>query len=169
MSNQPDPVIQNVIDWCKEDNIDCVDDSSKNTTLSWLLTINKNVIIYKQPEQPDRIYIQSQINISKNHQEMITKWNQTKKNDLILKLQTLVAQFDANIQIIQEETTITKIVLSKVRFHSTISKAEFLELYVRTDTIHGTILNHLRHSLGLELQQSQAQQKHSDSDNPLAG
>ena len=54
-----DSVKTNIIGWCNADNLKCVDESSNNPKFSWAILVGGEVMIYKQPHLPDRIYIQS--------------------------------------------------------------------------------------------------------------
>ena len=170
MSENQDVVKQNIMNWCNEDGIERVDESSRNPNLSWLVALGKpQILFYKQPNLQDRIYAQSQINVSPEHQTMIEGWDAIKRNNMILKLQTLATQFGININFQQEGNKITSISSFKIHFHSTIKKSDFLDLLVRVQNIHNTLLNQLRFSLGLELQQLQSQQQSSESSNPAIG
>ena len=78
--NSPYTVKKNIIDWYREDNRACVDASSQNTQFNFALLIANTVIIYKQPHLPNRIYIQSPIDISPEHQNLIETKPEIKKN-----------------------------------------------------------------------------------------
>jgi len=170
VSENQDVAKQNIMTWCTDDGITCVDESSRNPTFSWLLALsNPQILFYKQPNLQDRIYAQSQINVSPQHQTMIEGWDATKRNNMILNLQTLATQFDININFQQDGNKITSISSFKIHFHSTIKKSDFLDLLVRVQNIHNSFLNQLRFSLGLELQQLQSQQQPSESTNPAIG
>ena len=170
--NQQDIVKQNIIQWCKDDNIPCEDVSSKNHQFAWGLAIGKpETIIYKQPHLPDRIYIQSQITITPEHQELInTTWTLQKKNDMLLNLRMLAVQYDINMNF-QEDSNGKLIAISsfKIHFHSSIKKANILKMFIRVQSIHIVILNQLSKALGIEMKQLQAQQQSSDSSNPAIG
>ena len=75
-----DPTKNNIMGWCKADKIDCADESSRNAHFSWALLINKQVMIYKQPHLSDRIYIQSQIRLSTQHEAMLDSKPELKSN-----------------------------------------------------------------------------------------
>ncbi len=87
---------------------------------------------------------------------------------MILNLQTLATQFDINMNFQLEGNKLISIGSFKIHFHSTIKKSDFLDMLVRVQNIHNTLLNQLRLSLGLELQQMQSQQA-SESSNPAIG
>ena len=76
---------ESIIEYCKEDGIDCIDTSSKNPHHEWSLNLNK-VIIYCQKKYPHRIYVQ--VNISFG--ELVPIFN-TKENKG--KLMTLLKMF----------------------------------------------------------------------------
>jgi len=170
-SHQSDITKENIINWCKEDNIPCNDESSLNPQFTWSLTIgDPAIIVYKQPHLPDRIYIQSQIKIAPEHQTLIKDtWNVPKRNTFVVKLQSMAANLDVNMNFkFDKDGIMTSISSFKVHFHSTISKADFLQLFLRVQGIHRVLLNQLIIELGLELQQEQ-QKGQAGSDNPLSG
>ena len=179
MSNSPDPVKQNIIDWCNTDNIQCNDLSNDNPIFSWIVGMGKNLIlIYKVPQFPDRIYIESRIKISENHQKLINEtWNKAKKNNMLLTLKAVAVQLDFNISFTFEENDkkpkvkdkITEIKSNKVHFHSSIKKADFLSVFNRISNIHNHLLNQLSILLETEVKQLEEKQKLSESDNPLSG
>jgi len=170
MSENQDVVKQNIMNWCSEDKIECIDESSRNPSFNWLLSIgDPKILFYKQPHLQDRINAQSQIIVSPEHQTMIEGWNATKRNDMVFKLQTIATQYDISMNFQKEGDKITMINSFKTHFHSTIKKSDFLELFIRVQNIHMNLLNQLRLSLGLELQQLQSQQQSSESSNPAIG
>jgi len=157
-----DPAKNNIICWCKADNLKCIDESSNNPKFSWAILIGGEVMIYKQPHLPDRIYIQSQIAISPEHQTLIEA-KLDMKNNLMLNLTTNATNLDIgmNFQIVEEK--LKGVNLSKVHFADTISKADLLRNFLRVQQVHQTILNQLRSTLGLEFQQSKAQTTQPDA------
>jgi len=133
-SQQPDITKENIMNWCNDDNIQCVDESTSNPQFTWSLAIgNPAIIVYKQPHLPDRIFIQSQITISPEHQTLIREtWNVPKRNGFAVKLQSLGVQLDINMNFgFDRDGIMTSISSFKVHFHSTISKADFLKLFLR--------------------------------------
>ena len=148
--------------WCKADKIDCADESSRNTHFSWALLINKQVMIYKQPHLPDRIYIQSQIRLSTQHEAMLDSKPELKSN-LMYNLTITATSLDMGLNFQITDKKLKGINLSKIHFGSTISKADLLRLYMRVQQVHLTVLNQLNNTLGMEFQQS-----HQIQDEPNA-
>jgi len=149
---QEDIVKQNIMNYCTADNIRFEDQSSKNTNLDWCLMINGKVAVYKQQQYPERIYFQSGINIASEHQALITTNNQI-RNNILLRIPSLLAQLDVSCKITQANNSITQISLSKLHFHSSIKKADFLELYLRLYQVQEVLLNQLSVQLQVSLQQ----------------
>jgi len=169
MSDQPDPVKQNILDWCKEDHMKCEDVSDKNPQFAFCIQIGTQIVIYKKPKLLDRIFVQSQITVNPKHTKLIKSKPDLEKK-LMIGLPTLATQFDVSISFdATKDNELTGIRIYKTHFHSSISKADFLALITRHQPVYNVILNQLRQELGFESQQAEAQQKFSDSDNPLAG
>ncbi|MCH7967095.1 MAG: DUF2299 family protein [Thaumarchaeota archaeon] len=166
MSENVDPVKQNIIDWCNEDGIQVLDQSDANPQFAWSVLLTKKVMVYKQPNLLDRIYVQSQIDVSPKHQTLIRN-NQQIRNNLLLQLPAMASQNDINLTFRINNDVIEGISLFKINFHSTISKADFLRLFLRVEQIHSSVLNQLRTTLGLDLQQEQQRQQ-VGSENPLS-
>ena len=157
-----DSVKNNIIGWCNADNLKCVDESSNNPNFSWAILVGGEVMIYKQPHLPDRIYIQSQISISPEHQTLIEA-KPDMKNNLMLNLTTNATNLDIGMNFQIVEGKLKGVNLSKVHFADTISKADLLRNFLRVQQVHQTILNQLRSTLGLEFQQSKAQTTQPDA------
>jgi len=157
MSNQTDPVKQNIIDWCNADGIQVVDESSKIPDCEWFLVALGNTMIFKLKKFSDRIYFQSKITISKNHQKIIAD-NQKMRVGLVLQIPTIVLQMDASCAIEQNDTTITKVITSKVHYHSTIKKADFLTKLAKVQDVHTNLLNRLSVQLQTTAKQLQENQ-----------
>lgn len=76
MFDSQDKSRQNIIDWCKEDNIPCIDVTAQNPQFAWTLTLGNTghrITIYKNKQHNDRIYIQSQIAWSETHRTWLIK------------------------------------------------------------------------------------------------
>ena len=151
-----DPAKNNIMGWCKADHLKCVDESLNNPTFSWAILVGDEVMIYKQPHLSDRIYIQSQITISPEHQTLI-ETKPDMKNNLMLNLTTNATNLNIGINFQIVEGKLKGVNLSKVHFADTISKADLLRNFLRVQQVHQTILNQLRSTLGLEFQQSKVQ------------
>ncbi len=88
---------------------------------------------------------------------------------MILKLRTLSVQLDFNIAFTtKEKDKITEIKSNKIHFHSSIKKADFLQLFLRMSNIHDHILTQVSALLQTEVKQLQAVQD-AGSENPLSG
>ena len=157
-----DPSKNNIKGWCKSDKLKCVDERLNNPNFAWTLLISDQVMIYKQRNYPDRIYIQSQINIALEHQALIES-NLEIKNNLLLNLPATAASLDIHLNFQNIEGKITGLSIVQIHFAATISKADMLRNFMRVQQIHRTVLNQLRNELGLELQQAQAEKTKPDA------
>jgi len=154
MSNQPDPVRQNIRNWCNADNIPCVD-GNQSPNMDWCLMLNnRRIAVFKLTRFADRIYFQTGINVAPAHQQMIRENNQI-RNNILLQIPTLIIQLGHDPRITQANNTITVINLSKIHFHTTISKAEFLSIVSRLINVHQLVLNQLSVTLQTTLAQLQ--------------
>ena len=169
MSTQSFPEKDNIIQWCQDDNIPCNDLSARNPRFSWCLEVgNPAIVIYKQSHLPDRIYFQFTISLAQQHVELLAN-NQNKRSETVLKMQSLITQYDAHLNINNNnQTQINGFSINKIHFHTTIKKADFLTLLLRTQLIFNNFLNHLNLELGVSTQLQQAESSTS-SENPLAG
>lgn len=155
MSAQPDPVRQNIIDWCNEDNIDCVE-STTNQNMAWNLMINTGrVAVFRPTRFSDRIYFQSGINIAPQHQTLIAN-NGDIRNKILLQIPSLIIQLDHDPRVFQTDTTITRLNITKIHFHTTISKAMLLSMSNRLLNVHQLVLNQL--SVPLQTTMAQLEQ-----------
>lgn len=155
MSSQPDPIIQNIIDWCQEDNIRSVVDTTTNPRMIWAVNVGAGIIVYKQQQLLDRIYFQSQINFAEIHRTLVNQtWDVSQRNAMMFNLKKLAAQFDVlmNFQLTNDE--LTGFHTYKIHHDFTISKADFLEKFLRVQAVHDVILNQLNFELGHALQSS---------------
>ena len=170
MSNQPDPVMTNIINWCQEDNIQCVDNSTNRSNVLWSLRIGtQSITVYKLSHILDRVYVQSGIGLNPEHQTLVNQtWQQPQRNDMMMKMKMLATQYDVNIDFVMNGNNIISFSTFKIHFHTTMSKADFLSMYIRIQSIHEIIFNQLNLSLGLATQQLQASQD-AGADNPLSG
>lgn len=160
MSNQPDPTMTNIINWCQEDNI-------QNTVggiverVGWSINIgNRGISVYKLTRFLDRIYFQSTINFSEIHRTLVNQtWNENQRGVMMFNLKKLVAQLDIlmNFQLNNDE--LTGFHTYKIHHHSTISKAGFIETYLRIQSVHDIVLNQLNLELGVSLQSEHRNQE----------
>jgi len=162
MSNQPDPMKQNIIDWCAKDNIPCVVPPNVPKT-SWLLTLGQvgnQITVYKSTMYDDRIYFQSQIGFSEVHRKLVNQtWNAQQRNTMMFNLKKLSVQYDVNLNFQMNGDEIVGIKTFKIHFHSTISKSELLEKHMRLESVHIILLNQLNIELGIAIQQNRANEK----------
>jgi len=162
----PDEVKNKIVQWCKEDNIPCnVAPDAPNFV--WVLTLGRVgqvITIYKTTAHDDRIYIQSQIAWSEVHRTLVNQtWNAQKRNNMMLNLRKLAVQYDCNMTFQVNGDEVIGINTNKIHFHSTISKSELLEKYIRIGSIHLVILDQLNIELGGVVQQSQADENSSNT------
>ena len=77
----------------------------------------------------------------------------------MFNLKKLVAQLDIlmNFQLINDE--LTGFHTYKIHLHSTISKADFIEKYLRIQSVHDIVLNQLNIELGVALQSEHRNQE----------
>ncbi len=149
MSNQPDTIIQNIIDWCKEDKI--VNSGGKEQPLiGWSINVGRQGIsVYKLIKFPDRIYFQSTINFSEIHRTVVNqKWDEKKRGVMMFNLKKLVAQLNVLLDFQLNNDELTGFNTHKIHHHSTISKADFIEKYLRIQSVHDIILNQLNFEIG---------------------
>ena len=158
MPDQPDTVKQNIIDWCNVDGIKFEDQSSKYPAHDWTLMINGKVAVYKQPRLPDRIYFHAGFSFTSEQQKLIQD-NKTIKNAILLQVPSLLAQMNVNTKFEMNGDIMTGISLSKPHFHTTIKKADFLILYLRTQQVLQVLLNQLSVQLKISLQKLQQNQQ----------
>lgn len=165
MSNQPDPVKQNIIDYCQEDNIPCTNPPNVPNS-SWLLTLGRvgnQITVYKLTMYDDRIYFQSQIGFSEVHRTLVNQtWNSQQRNNMMFNLKKLAVQYDVLLDFQMNGDEIAGIKTFKIHFHSTISKSELLEKHMRLESIHIIFLNQLNIELGVAIQQNRTNE-HSDT------
>ena len=159
MSNQPDPVKQNIIDYCQEDNIPCADPPNVPNS-SWLVLLGQvgnQITVYKSTRYDDRIYFQSQIGFSEVHRTLVNQtWNAQQRNNMMFNLKKLAVQYDVNLNFQMNGDEIVGIKTFKIHFHSAISKSELLEKHMRLESVHIIFLNQLNIELGIAIQQNRA-------------
>lgn len=170
MSRQEDVIKQNIINWCREDNIDCVDTSTDNPQFTWSLRLGgASITVYKQPRFPDRIYIQSQIRLASEHQTLVNQaWQIQQKNNMMLNMKKLSVQYNVNMDFQTNEDNLLGFNTYKTHYHSSISKADFLEKFISLQEIHFVILNSLNMELGIANQMIQTN-PNSGTENPAIG
>ena len=159
LSESDKGVSDNILKWCKEDKVPCVA-VPDNPTITFGFKIgNSSIYIYKSPQYPDRIFIESQINIASEHEKLINEtWDNGKKNGMILQLKGMAIQLDFNIMFgTKDKDKITNVKSNKIHFHTSINKADFLEKFLRVGNIHDHVLNQLSVLLQTEVQNIQAQ------------
>jgi len=168
MSNQPDPVIQNIVDWCQEDNIPCTVANNPEPPFAWVVTLGRVgqiITIYKTTNHNDRIYVQSQIAFSEAHRTLVNQtWNAQQRNNMMFNLTKLAVQYGVGLNFQQNADEIIGVNTFKIHHHSTISKAELLEKYIRIESIHMVFLNQLNLELGVALQQNRENESSGNAD-----
>jgi len=159
MSNQPDPMRHNIIDWCAEDDIPCTDltnTGNNSNILSWIFTVGNPpaVSFFKPLNLPNRIFIQTAINLSPDHVTLLARDDQAQRRQAImLKIQTLAIQLDTNPNFrFNNQQQFTSMTTNTIHFYSTMKKAIFLEKYIRQQNVTSLVLNHLNADLGIGIQ-----------------
>ena len=114
-------------------------------------------MIYKQSHLSDRIYIQSQIRLSTQHEVMLDSKPELKSSPMH-NLTITATNLDMGLNFQITDGKLKEINLSKIHFGATISKSNLLRLYMRVQQVYLTILNQLNNTLGMELQQSNQNQ-----------
>ena len=152
MSNV-DHTKQNIIDWCQQDGIPCVEQPT-NPQMIWGLSLG-SITLYKQPRLPDRIYFQSTINLSNIHRTLVNQtWDNAQRNVMMFNLKKLVTQLDALLNFVNPNEELIGFHTFKIQGHATISKADFIEKFLRMQSIHEIVLNQLNLELGSALASS---------------
>ena len=153
MSNV-DSTRQNIIDWCQQDGIPCVEQPA-NPQMVWGLSLG-SISIYKQPRFTDRIYFQSSINLSNIHRTLVNQtWDNAHRNVMMFNLKKLVTQLDALLNFINPNDELIGFHTFKIQCNSTILKADFIEKFLRMQAIHEIVLNQLNLELGSALASSE--------------
>ena len=166
MSTQPDPVKQNIVDWCQEDDIACVI-AHDVPNFAWVLQLGRvghTITIYKTTQHDDRIYIQSQISFGVTHRTLVNQtWNAQQRNNMTFNIRKLAVQYDCNLNFQLNGDEVIGINTFKIHFHATISKSELLEKHVRMESIHLILLNQLNIELGIALQNDRTNQNQDNA------
>lgn len=149
-----DPARQSIVDWCQQDGISCVDQPA-NPQMAWGLTLG-SITVYKQPQFPDRVYLQSTINLSNIHRTLVNQtWDNVQRNVMMFNLKKLVTQLGALLNFVNPNDELTGFHTFKIHGHPTISKADFIDDFLRMQAIHEIVLNQLNLELGSALSSSQ--------------
>ena len=158
-----------IIQWCKDDGISCTDKSDKLEKLTWILEIGNPVIsIYKLPKYDDRIFFQANMDLSPKQKDLLDK-DASKKQNIMLQVQSLAIQLETNPSfVIDDDKNKFRVSLTKIHYHSSVKKADFLEKLIRVQNVQNLMMNKLSVALGQDMELQQAQESAS-SDNPLAG
>ena len=160
-----------IIGWLKEDEITFKEnDVSKLPLLEWGLTVGVNPIsIYAVKKLPDRVFVQADIGLAKEHQELINeKWEKPKLNNLLGSFVTSIVSLNVRQKILLND----KKKVRGFRMHDflidSLNKENLIKTYLRIDEVVILTLQRLSSSLGIEMQKLQQEQK-TGSENPLAG
>ncbi len=157
----PDEIKDNIIKWCKEDNLSCkVLPDSKNL---WAIQIS-NLIVYCQKNLPDRVYFQQELRLAGKEKELVKNLDNTKKAALIFTLNRNSVEFDYHHTLLNEKDGQIFTGVSMYQFTSTnMSKDDFLRIFLRVQKIGNYTNNFLSNFLGVEMNLKKMQEK-SDSD-----
>jgi len=154
MSDQPDPVKQNIVDWFQEDSITCKDISDKNPSFTWILEVGTQatVLIFKLPNYPNRIYFRTMTNLISEHVKLLAE-DAKKKGSIQFKIHTLAVQLEVNPTFKNDDKEqFNAIWISKIHYNSSIKKADLLEKFVRIQQCQNVVLNNLNKELGISIQ-----------------
>ncbi len=168
----PEQLKNMIIDWCKQDNIDCKEIPQKeDSVMIWNLGIGKpEMSVYIQHKLHDRIYFQHRIAFTDEQQKMINEtWQKSKKNSMILNLQRNSVTFDVFQTFLGGTGKITGILEYLIDSNPSFEKHDFIKKLLRIQQIQTITFNILNTSLGTEMNILKQQQNAKDSKNPLTG
>lgn len=83
---------------------------------------------------------------------------------MMFNLRKLAIQYDANMNFQLNGDELIGINTFKIHFNSLITKSEFLEKYLRMESIHDILLNQLNIELGVALQNDKTNQNSKNMD-----
>jgi len=159
-----------IIGWLKEDEIPFKEiDISKLPLLEWSLSVGVNPIsIYTAKTLPDRVFIQSDIGLAKEHKELINeKWEKTKLNTLLSQFVSSIISLNVRQRILLDDDK----KIRGFRIHDflidNLNKENLIKTYLRIDEVIILTLQRLSSALGIEIQKLKQEQK-TGSENPLA-
>jgi len=159
-----------IISWLQEDKIPCQEtDISKVPDLAWNLLIDKNqVSVYSRADIPDRIFIQKDIRLSPELQELTNKsWGKPKLNGLLISIDSTLTNLNVRHQILFND----KKEFTGVRMHfiliDSLNKDTLLNSHLRLSEVFNTMMQSLSNLMGVEMKKLKEAEKTS-SDNPLA-
>jgi len=159
-----------IISWLQEDKIPYKEqDVSKVPKVAWHLSIDTNpVSVYSIKDLPDRVYLQKDIRLSLELQELVNKkWDKPKLNGLLASVESALTNLNVRHQLLFND----KKEFTGVRMHfiliDSLNKDTFLNSHLRISEIFGTMIQGLSSLLGVELKKLKQAEKTS-SENPLA-
>jgi len=170
MVKTPDQLKNMIIDWCKEDGIDC-QEVPKKEGLNFRFAIGKSKItVVMQEKFPDRITFVKNINFTDEHQKLINEtWVKGKKTNMILTLQINAVTFNVRQGFMGTQDNLKGITQNLIQSTSSFEKIVFLDKAMRLEEIHIVTLNILSNTLGIEMNILKKQEEAKDADNPLTG
>jgi len=157
MSNQPDPVKQNIMNYLNEDSITFEDISERNTSFTWILRVGNvsPVLIFKLPNFPNRIYFRTITTLAPEHVTLLAE-DATKKQNIILKIHTLAVELGTNPHFRDNaDNQLNEVWINQIHYNSSIKKADLLEKFVRVQQCQNVVLNNLSKELGISIQSQQ--------------
>ncbi|MHA7733946.1 hypothetical protein [Nitrosopumilus sp. S6] len=162
----PSTTKENIMNYCKEDGIQCKDSSANKPNFEWALDVQK-LLVYTQKKFPHRIYIQSHIVFGELAKLLDTP---AKKNNLMIQLKDMALVNNFNLDFIfDDKNNITGILCYLVHYNSSIKKADFLPMQLRVTNIQDILYNKLTGLLGTETAKLKAQQQSETKENPAIG
>jgi len=172
MTKTADQLKNMIIDWCKQDGIDCQELPLKeDSPSSWQLVLGKpKVIVYIQKKFPDRIMFQNDIKFAEEHHKLINEtWDMNKKQTMILNLQINGVSFNVHQEFLGDQNTMNGIRQYLIHSNPSFEKHDFLDKMMRLQEIHIVTLNVLSSTLGVAMNVMKQQEEAKDSKNPLTG
>ena len=161
---------QKVLTWFEEANIShTVADLEKlgrNDLLFSITAGSPSTVIYTMTTHPDRIILQSEVEFSEEHKEMIVKMNEQDHAKFVVNLQTLLTTLNVRHRLILKDNKIEKIRIHLFVHDDIMSKDVFLQDFIRVQEITEVLLNQINISLGLAVKAQTAQQDDDTKDRP---
>jgi len=159
-----------IIHWLQEDKIPYKEANiSKMPKIAWLLSVDINpVLVYSMKDLPDRVFIQRDIRLSQELQDLANKsWKKPKLNGLLISIDSALTNLNVRHRILFNK----KKEFTGVRMHlillDSLNKDTFLNSHLRISEVFATMTQSLSNLLGVEMKKLKEVEK-TASENPLA-
>lgn len=157
MLAQPDPLIQDIQNWCQEDVIPCTVLQNPPEALAWSVTLGQSghqISVYKTSKFDDRIFFQSGITFNEQHRTLVNQtWTALQRDNMSSNLRKTAVMFGASLDFRLNNDEVLGINTFKIHHDSTMSKADFIETFLRVESIHLVMLSELNIQLNVAMQQ----------------